>query len=142
MATSAEQAVKRYTDAMQSGAARQKYLDGIASTTENPMEKAAAAEDLYLRRVQEAVSSGRRREKLLSTPMQRWKDNATKKGGERLATGAAAAVDKVRAHFQKWTPIYQQVSAAVASMPKGTIEDSVARAAAAIRMLKSAAGKS
>lgn len=138
---SAEGAVKRYMEGTQSGAARQRYLEGIEAVTESPMEKAAAADQLYLRRVQESVESGRRRQRLLETPMSAWKDGAKRKGADRIASGAAAAVEKVRRHFQKWTPIYQEISREIASMPKGSVEDSIARAAHAIRRLKQAAGK-
>lgn len=141
MAKTAEQAVQRYLQSTQSGQARQRYLDGIAGTQVNPMEEAAKADQLYLQRVQEAVTSGRRQAALLNTPKSRWTDNATKKGADRLATGAAQAADKVRAHFQKWTPIYQQISQQVQAMPKMTTEDSIARSAATIRAMKQAAGK-
>lgn len=139
-----EAAVKRYTDAMASGATKQKYIDGINSVTESPMAKAAspAAMDLYLRRTQESVTSGKRARNLLAAPLSRYKDNATKKGADRLASGAATAVDKVRAHFQKWGPTYQQVSDTVASMPKGTREDAKNRSNKAIDMLMDAAGRS
>ena len=142
MATTAEQATKRYLDAAGSGASRQKYIDGINSTTVNPMAEAAKNEELYLRNVTESVRSGRRAAKLNSVPVERWKKGAVTKGADRLASGAAAAADKVRAHFQTWMPIYQNVSQVVNAMPKGSTEDSIARAAAAIRMLKQAAGKS
>lgn len=142
MGATAEQAVKRYLDAAQSGVSRQKYIDGINATTVNPMAEAAKQEELYLRNVTESVRSGRRAAKLNSVPVSRWKDGAIKKGADRLASGALSAADKVRAHFQTWTPIYQNISQTVAAMPKGTTEDSIARAAMAIRMMKQAAGKS
>lgn len=141
MATTAEQAVQRYLAAAASGASRQKYIDGINSTTVNPMAEAAKQEELYLRNVTEAVRSGRRAAKLNAVPVERWKQGAIKKGADRLASGAQAAADKVRQHFQTWMPVYQNVSNTVAAMPKGTTEDSIARAAMAIRMLKQAAGK-
>lgn len=139
---SVEASVKRYQDAMSSGTTKQKYQDGIDRTTDNPMVKAEAANDLYLQRVQDSVSSGRRSAALLSAPMARWKDNSKKKGADRLSTGAMGALDKVRAHFQKWAPIYANISDTVAAMPKGSREDSKARSAKAIDMLMDAAGKS
>ena len=137
----AESSVKRYLEGTQSGAARARYLEGIEAVTESPMEKAAAADQLYLRRVQESVESGRRAARLRETPMSVWKEGAKRKGADRLASGAAAAVEKIRRHFQKWTPIYQEVSREVSTMPKGSTEDSIARVAHVIRRLKTAAGK-
>lgn len=138
----AETSVQRYLDGMNSPQAKKKYIEGIDSVTESPMQKAADADQLYLQRVSESVSSGRRRQALLAVPMQRWKDNAKGTGSERLASGARKASDKVRAHFQKWTPIYQQMKSEIAAMPKGTIEDSMARVRRAIEIAKQAAGKS
>lgn len=135
--------VQRYQDAMAASSTVTKYKQGIAGVTESPMAKAASPEatDLYLRRVQESVSSGKRQRKLLEAPLQRYKDNATAKA-DRLASGAKAANDKLRAHFQKWAPIYQSVHDAVQSMPKGTMDAAKQRAGKAIEMLMQAAGRS
>jgi hypothetical protein len=123
----AEEATKRYLDGVGSANAKAKYQAGVDAVTDSPMAKAAAADQLYLDKVRESVESGRRARALMAVPLQRWKDQARNKGAERLAGGARAAVDKVRAHFQKWAPIYQQIKQEVAGMPKGTIEDSLAR---------------
>lgn len=141
MGVRADQAVKKYLDRIQSGSAKEAYRNGIDAVTENPMQKAADADDLYLARVEESVRSGRRRNALLSVPMTRWKENAKTKGAERLASGAVAAADKVRSHFQKWAPIYDQASEAVKSMPKGTREDAKARVGRVIDILMDAAGR-
>ena len=141
MAVSAEQAVKRYQDAMSSGLTKQKYLDGVTAVTESPMAKAAEADDLYLRKVEESVRTGRRRAALMNVTLDKWKANARTKGAERLTGGAVAALDKVRAHFQKWSPIYESMHAAVQGMPKGTTEDALARVRRVIEMAKQAAGK-
>lgn len=139
---SAEAAVQRYMNGMSSGTAVAKYKEGVQSVTVSPMELAAApaAMDLYLRRVQESVSSGKRRQKLLEAPLERYKNNALAKA-DRLASGAKAAADKVRAHFQKWMPIYQNVHDAVKNMPKGGVEEAKARSGKAIEMLMAAAGR-
>lgn len=138
----AEQMVQRYQTAMAAGTTVAKYKEGIASVTESPMAKAATPEatDLYLRRVQESVSSGKRQAKLMAVPLQRYKDNATAKA-DRLASGAKAAIDKSRAHFQKWTPIYANVKDTVKAMPKGGMAEAQARSAKAIEMLMQAAGR-
>lgn len=139
---SAEQAVQRYQRGMASGETLTKYKEGVGAVTESPMAKAATPEatELYLRRVQESVSSGKRQRKLLEAPLQRYKDNALAKA-DRLSSGAKAAIDKVRAHFQKWTPIYQGVKDAVAGMPKGGMAEAQARSAKAIEMLMQAANR-
>lgn len=140
MAKSVDSIVKRYLDGMTSGAAKSKYLEGIEAVTESPMEKAAAADDLYLQRVEESVRSGKRAAKLRATPLSRWKDNAKKKV-DRLASGATASADKVRGHFTKWTPIYEDISRTVQAMPKGSRQAAKDRVAKAIDMLMDAAGR-
>lgn len=118
------------------------YVAGIEGTTVNPMQRAADSQDLYLAGIQDAVNSGRMRAALLNTPLQAWKDGATKKGAGRLSSGATAAKDKVRAHFQEWTPIYRNISDTVQAMAKGGEANAVARMTMAYRMLKQSAGKS
>lgn len=136
-----ETVVQRYLEGTSSPQAKKKYQEGVDAVTESPMQKAADSDQLYLQRIQESVSSGRRRQALLAVPLSRWKDNAKGKGADRLAGGARAAADKVRAHFQKWSPIYQQIKQECAAMPKGSIEDSMARVRRAIEISKQAAGK-
>jgi hypothetical protein len=47
----------------------------------------------------------------------------------------------MRSAAQKWAPIYAQVSAECATMPKGGKAEAAARAARAIDILMSAAGR-
>lgn len=125
--------------------ARQAYLDGVNAITESPGAAAATPEatNLYLQSVQESVSSGRRQAALTDPGfMSRYKEGATKKGADRLASGAMAAATKQQSVLQKWQPVYQQVRDAVAGMPKGGSANAKARAAAAIDILMAAAGKS
>lgn len=139
--TSPEASVKNYLDAMANPQSKQKYKDSIDRVTENPMAKAADADELYLRRVQESVATGKRRRKLLETPMQLWKDNAKSVGADRLSSGAQKAAAKMRNHFSKWNPVYQQASDAVKTMPKGTREDAKARVNKVIDIMMDAAGR-
>ncbi len=142
MSKTAEQAAQAYQQAMASGVTSQRYKEGVQAVNESPMAKAATPEatQRYLNGVNNSVSSGRRAQALLAVPLQRWKENATNKGSQRLASGAQAASDKVRQHFQKWMPIYNQVSETVKSMPKGGLANAQARSAQAIQMLMQAAG--
>jgi hypothetical protein len=47
----------------------------------------------------------------------------------------------MRSAAQKWAPVYAQVSAECAAMPKGGKAEAAARAARAIEILMSAAGR-
>lgn len=136
---SAEEFADKYVQ--RTGQASEAYKRGIQNTTVNPMERAAAREDYYLQRVTEASTSGRRREKLLSVPLSRWKDNAITIGASRLATGAQKARPKMVQHWQKWGPVYKSVSDTVQNMPKGGVAEAQARANKSIEMLMQAAGR-
>lgn len=143
MAVSAEAAAKRYSDSMQSGATKQRYIDGVNATTVNPMALAAtpAAMQKYQDRIMESIRTGRRVNALNATPAQAWKDGAVKKGADRLASGAQGAAAKVRAHFQKWAPIYQQASDAAAAVTGTGRSAALQKVAAAMNVLMDAAGR-
>ena len=140
VALNIDQIVQLYVDRGSGAAAKQKYIDSVNGVTENPMEKAAAQDDFFLQRVEESVRSGKRRQALLATPMSVWKTNSVTKGAERLGTGMRAAADRVRAHFQRFGPVYERVRSEVRSMPKGGLANAQARSARAIEILMQAAG--
>lgn len=140
----AAQMAGNWTKAMQAPSSRQKYIDGINNTTVNPMQLAAtdAATQLYLTNVQASVSSGKRQAKLNAANPQTWKNNAVNIGANALSTGASKAQSKVQAHFDKWAPIYAQMSQAAKAIPKdGTVGSAMARVQAAIQVAMQAAGR-
>lgn len=139
----AAKAVAKYLQSMASPTTAQNYKDGIAKVTDSPMAKAASAQSqaLYAQNTAAAVSSGRMAAALNAVPLQRWKENASNKGAARLASGAQAAQQKMQSHFQTWGPRYDQVSQAVAALPKGGVVNAQARSALAIQMLMQFAGK-
>ena len=141
MAKTVDQMVASWKSAMASPQTSQNYTNGINGVTDSPMAKAAAAQDRYQAGVIQSVASGKFASSLNAVPLSVYKQNAINKGAPRLASGAAAAVPKVTAHFQKWAPIYAQVAQTVAGMPKGGLANAQARAAAAIQILMQAAGK-
>lgn len=138
----AQQMADRYMASMKSGETQNRYKQGIDSVTESPMAKAASDEatQLYLRRVQESVTSGKRQAKLMAVPLQRYKDNAKAKA-DRLASGAETSRAKIVAHFQRFQSIYQQASDAAKALPKGGINEAQARWRASTEVLMAAAGR-
>ncbi len=139
----AQQMAANWQQAMSNPATATKYKQGIASTTVNPMQKAAQpdAEALYLANVQRSVASGRRAARLNAVPLERWKNNAINIGSTLLSSGAQKAMDKTTAHFQKWAPIYGQMHDAAAALPKGGLANALARVQAAISVAMAAAGR-
>lgn len=134
-------AAAKWLASMQSPTTASNYVNGINGTTVNPMQLAAQAKDRYLAGVQAAVNDGRYESRLMATPLSAWKNGATGKGAQRLSSGAAAAAPKMQAHFQKWGPIYANISQTVQQMPKGGAANAMARVMMAYQMLKQGAGK-
>lgn len=141
MPVNVEQALQRYLTNGAGAAARQKYIDNINAFQGNPMQLAADKDDLFLQRVTESVTTGRRRAALLAVNPATWKQMAINKGAPRLGPGMQAASEKMRAALTKWAPIYDRVSQEVRQMPKGTMADAQARSARAIQILMEAAGR-
>jgi hypothetical protein len=140
VATPAQMAAN-WVSGMQSPTAAAKYKAGIARVTVNPMQQAAspAAMQLYLNKVQQSVTSGKRAAALNAVPMSTWQNNSINIGANLLSSGATKATAKMTAHFQKWAPIYQQASDAAKSIPKdGTISSAMARVQASLQVLMGA----
>lgn len=113
--------------------AGQAYADGIRAVTESPTQKAAAAADRYAAGVQRAVSSGRFQGGLLRVSLQDWQRNAIEKGQNRLATGVNAAKGKMSQFLAEFLPHLAQLDSVLASMPRGGLEENIARANAVMR---------
>lgn len=108
---------------------------GVQAVTESPMEKAAARKDAYLAGVQRAVASGKYEARLRAVSLQSWKDAMLGKGIQNMQTGYADAGNsrKFLAFMREFLPYVRQGAATVRAMPKGTLQQSIDRAAAMIR---------
>ena len=113
--------------------ATQSIRDGINAVTESPTEQAAAQGDLMLQKIQEAVNSGRWAEGLRRISLAEWKAATLDKGVDRIASGIQAAKPKILAFMEEWLPYEEAISQQVKTMSRGSIEDSINRAAAVIR---------
>lgn len=88
--------------------AGQSMRDGVSNVTENPMEKAAMAEDRWAAGVQRARENGKFRDGVGSVSLSTWKDRYIKKGLPRIAEGVAAAGSVVEAFHAQHQPICEQ----------------------------------
>lgn len=109
--------------------------EGVESVTTSPMEQAARQKSAYVAGVQRAADSGAWEAGLRSVSLQDWKDAMLKKGTQRIAAGVEGASAKVTAFMQQLLPFTRQVSKEIDGMPKGTLEDGIARSTAAIRKM-------
>lgn len=122
MAQSTAEVLKNWVDGMKNSTAKVKA--GVMAMTENPLAKAAAKQDSYLAGVQEAVSSGRYRDGLLSVPFTEWQTLTAEKGSARISAGVEAARPKMEKFFAQLLPFTAQVSKTIQAMPSGTTQAS------------------
>lgn len=107
------------------GRASEAYKQGIQAVTESPTAKAAQAQDRWLMGVQRAMETGRFANSLNRISLPQWQAAAINKGAARLATGAAAAQDKMTAAMTQLLPYIQQ---GVQQLPpRGDLQANIAR---------------
>lgn len=88
---------------------------GAQAVTENPMEKAAAAQDRYAAGVARAAADGRYADGCRTVSLQSWQQAFIKKGAPRMAEGAAQAQSAVAAFHDWHQPIADASSAECAA---------------------------
>jgi hypothetical protein len=107
--------------------------DGIRAVTVAPGQRAAARKAEYVEGV--AAAADKWAQRVASVTLQDWQQAMLAKGVGRVAAGVQAAQGKFAAFMSQLLPYAERVSALVSQMPKGTLEDSVRRAEAAIRAM-------
>lgn len=116
-------------------AATEDIRRGIERVRENPMEAAAAQQDLLLQRLQEVIQSGRWAELVRAVSLQEWKSAATQKGVPRIGPGIQAARPKLERFATQLLPAVDAAVAEVKAMPKTTLEDRINRAVSYMRRM-------
>ena len=124
-----EQVATKWRDRL--SASTQQITDGVNSVTTAPGVKAAAAKDLWANRVMQAKDKWASR--VASVPLAEWQTSMIQVGIPRISQGATAKIGKVQDFMAKFLPHVTQVAAQVNQMPKGSLEDGIARATAQIR---------
>ncbi len=132
MPTPAEAAAKW---AKNLGASTAAIQAGVQRVDVSPTEKAARKADAYLAGVQAAVQSGKWAAGLRRTTLQMWQDSVLKKGINRIAAGANAAIPKMQAFQEQFFPFLASVQSKVNAMPDATLEDRIAKSAELQRQL-------
>jgi len=100
---------------------------GIDRVTEAPGVKARAAQELLIQRFTDAVRSGKWGENVAGVSLQEWQNAFKNKGVDRIAAGIDAAKNKTIKSAEKLLATVDAAAAKVHAMPKGTIDDSIAR---------------
>jgi hypothetical protein len=122
-------------------AAGQAIQNGVSRVQQAPGVSAAQAADRYAAGVQKAVANGTWQNNVSKVSLQSWQQSMVSKGIPRLAQGIAAAQANKQA---KVTQLLNAVDTAVAAanqLPRGSIEQNIARSAAFARAMSQAAPK-
>lgn len=109
----------------------QSITNGVNAVTTAPGQKAAQAVDLWAQRV--AASRNKWATNVGKVTLEEWKSKMINVGIPRVASGATANKPKVASFLTKFLPFQEQVTNSVRAMPKGTIEQSIARMTAQVR---------
>jgi len=100
---------------------------GIDRVTVNPCELAAKKQDKMLQNLTAAVQSGKWAAGLKRVSLEQWKSRAKDVGVARIASGIAAAKDKVIAFAEQLLPHIDAGQTKINSMPDITLEDNIQR---------------
>lgn len=114
------------------GQATPSITTGVNAVTEAPGAKAAAQKDKMRTKFLASIDSGKWESRVGAVPLGEWKAN-TISAIPNIAAGAQRKKGKYMKFATEFLPVAAQVSQQVAGMPHNTVEDAVARSAAAIR---------
>lgn len=130
-AITAEQVTRLWAE--RGAAAAETVKAGVNSVQENPATKAAARADYWLQRVQQ--SKQKFIDSLNRVTLQQWKMSMMGKGLQNMqnAYNDPNTQNKFLTFMREWLPYVRSGAQAVKTMPRGTLQQSIDRAAAMIR---------
>ncbi len=115
--------------------------NGVDNVKEAPGAKAAAAQELMLARLIESIQSGVWAKNVSAVSLEDWKTAMKKKAIPRISQGVTSAQAKKGAIINELLKAVDNAAAEANALPKGSIEDSIARAAAFMRSMSENAPK-
>jgi len=113
------------------GGATQAITDGVNAVTQAPGAKAAAQADVWLAKLQASRDKWVRNVSAVS--LGQWQQAMTTKGVQRIGAGASAAIPKMTAFMSQWLPYEQAGVQQLQSMPRGTLDQNIARMTQMVR---------
>lgn len=131
MARSAQQIAAKWRANLASST--QAIEDGVNGVVESPTAAAARSVNRMVEGVQRAAQEGRIQAGLLSVSKEDWQRAMREKGIPRIASGAAAAEGEMTSFMNEFLPHLDQLKSKLSSMPRGTLEQNIARANEAMR---------
>lgn len=107
------------------------YRDGINRVDTAPGMLAAAAEDRYRAGIERSLQSGKWRDRVSSVSLSEWKQKTSEVGAARIASGVQQAEGKMQSFMSELLPFQESlVNQINSSMPKGDLEQNIARSQA------------
>lgn len=110
--------------ANRTGAATQDVVAGVNRVTEHPGRKAAAQQAVWAQNT--AASQEKWARRVQAGSLEDWKA-ATAAGANRIAAGVQAKKGKVEAFWQEFGPFQDTVTQQTNAMPRGSLEQNLAR---------------
>jgi hypothetical protein len=110
--------------AQRTGAATADVVSGVDRVTEHPGRKAAAQKAVWQANVAAAADKWERR--VQAGSLEEWKAR-TKEGSNRIASGVQAKKGKVESFWAEFGPFQDSVTATTNAMPRGNLEQNLAR---------------
>lgn len=110
--------------AQRTSGATQQVIEGVQRVTEAPGVKAARNKAAYLANVQAKADKWERN--TAAVPLSDWQA-ATAAGATRIAAGVQAKKGKMENFMREFIPFVEQVQSRVQAMPRGNLEQNLAR---------------
>jgi hypothetical protein len=104
--------------------ATQQVIEGVARVSEAPGAKAARQKQAYLANVQAKADKWERN--VAAVSLQEWQA-ATTAGANRIAAGVQAKAGKMEGFLREFLPYVEQVQTRVNAMPRGNLDQNLAR---------------
>lgn len=122
-------------------AAGQYIKTGVQAVQQAPGVSAAQAADRMLAGVTASIQNGTWQRNVSAVSLQSWQNAMINKGIPRLQQGVSTAQQNKVAQITALLTAVQTAQGAVAAMPKGGLEQGIARATAFMRAMSAAAPK-
>jgi len=110
--------------------------NGVKRVQTAPGQSAAAAQDLMLQRLTEAIQSGLWAKQVAAVSLQDWQSAMVNKAIPRIAQGVTQAQKTKSGVIEALLSAVDTAAAEARALPKGNIEASIARAAAFMRSMQ------
>ena len=104
---------------------------GVNAVQQAPGIAAARQKDVWVQNV--AAARDKWATRVASVTKEQWQTAMLNKGVPRIATGSQAAIPKMQDFLTQFLPYVERGAAQVNQMPRGTVEQGIARAVAQIR---------